>query len=81
MRLHIAPDAILAAFRVGDSPSNSITPLNAYFAMIVTFAQRYQQDAGVGTVIALMLPYVVIILVTWTILLAIWQVLGLPWGL
>lgn len=81
MRLHIGPDAVLAAYRVGDSPSNSITPLNAYFAMIVTFAQRYQQGAGVGTVIALMLPYVLIILVAWTILLAIWQILGLPWGL
>jgi aminobenzoyl-glutamate transport protein len=80
MRLHIGPDVVLAAYRVGDSPSNSITPLNAYFAMIVTFAQRYQQDAGVGTVIALMLPYVVIVLVAWTVLLAIWQVLGLPWG-
>ena len=81
MRLHVAPDAVLAAYRVGDSPANSITPLNAYFAMIVTFAQRYQEDAGVGTVIALMLPYVLIVLVAWTLLLAAWHLLGLPWGL
>jgi aminobenzoyl-glutamate transport protein len=80
MRLHVAPDAVLAAYRVGDSPINSLTPLNAYFAMIVTFAQRYQKDAGVGTVIALMLPYVALMIVTWTVLLVAWQLLGLPWG-
>jgi len=55
--------------------------LNAYFALIVTFAQQYQKDAGVGTVVSLMLPYVVIILVLWTLLLAAWHLLGLPWGL
>ena len=49
--------------------------------MIVTFAQKYQKDAGVGTVVALMLPYVVIVSVLWTILLAVWYMLGLPWGL
>ena len=69
MRLNVEPEAVLAAYRVGDSPMNAITPLNAYFAMIVTFAQKYQKDAGVGTVIALMLPYVVILCVLWTLLL------------
>jgi aminobenzoyl-glutamate transport protein len=80
MRLNVAPEAVLAAYRVGDSPMNVITPLNAYFAMIVVFAQKYQKDAGVGTVIALMLPYVVMLAVAWTLLLAIWYLLGLPWG-
>src|SRR5215468_4499345 len=59
---------------------NAITPLNAYFALIVTFAQKYQKDAGVGTVVALLLPYVAIIFVGWTILLAAWHLVGLPWG-
>jgi len=81
MKLNVAPEAVLAAYRVGDSPVNAISPLNAYFAMIVAFAQRYQKDAGVGTVVALMLPYVAIISVLWTILLAVWYLLGLPWGL
>jgi aminobenzoyl-glutamate transport protein len=81
MRLNVAPEAVLAAYRVGDSPMNAITPLNAYFVVIVAFAQKYQKDAGVGTVVALMLPYVVIILVIWTLLLAVWQLLRLPWGL
>jgi aminobenzoyl-glutamate transport protein len=81
MQLGVEPEAVLAAYRVGDSPINSITPLNAYFAMIVTFAAKYQKDAGVGTVIALMLPYVMVICVIWTAFLAAWHLLKLPWGL
>ncbi len=81
MQLGMEPEAVLAAYRVGDSPMNAITPLNAYFAMIVTFAMKYQKDAGVGTVIALMLPYVAVISVIWTIFLAGWYLLGLPWGI
>ncbi|HEY8548387.1 MAG TPA: AbgT family transporter [Vicinamibacterales bacterium] len=81
MRLGVEPEAVLAAYRVGDSPMNAITPLNAYFALIVSFAARYQKDAGVGTVIALMLPHVVALLLLWPVLLAVWHLLGLPWGL
>jgi aminobenzoyl-glutamate transport protein len=81
MRLGVEPDAVLAAYRVGDSPMNAITPLNAYFALIVTFAQRYQKDAGVGTVIALMLPYIAIMSGTWMVLFIIWHLAGLPWGI
>src|SRR5262245_63793950 len=67
MRLHVRPEAVLAAYRVGDGPMNAITPLNAYFALIVTFAAKYQKDAGVGTVVALMLPYIAIILPLWIV--------------
>ncbi len=81
MQLGMSPEAVLAAYRVGDSPMNSITPLNAYFAMIVTFAIKYQKDAGVGTVIALMLPYVIVLSVVWTLFLVGWYLTGLPWGL
>jgi len=80
MRLHVRPEAVLAAYRVGDGPMNAITPLNAYFALIVTFAAKYQKGAGVGTLVALMLPYVVVVSIVWIILLLVWQVLGLPWG-
>jgi aminobenzoyl-glutamate transport protein len=79
--LGVAPEAVLAAYRVADSPMNAITPLNAYFALVVGFAQRYDKRAGVGTVVSLMLPYVVIMFVLWTILFGVWQILGLPWGL
>lgn len=81
MKLGVDPEAVLAAYRIGDSPINAITPLNAYFALVVGFAQKYDKNAGVGTVVSLMLPYVVIMLVLWTILFAAWQMLGLPWGL
>lgn len=81
MRLNVDPAAVLAAYRVGDGPFNAISPLNAYFALIVTFAQKYQKEAGVGTVVALMLPYVAVVFVVWILLLVAWQVLGLPWGL
>jgi aminobenzoyl-glutamate transport protein len=81
MRLNVDPSATLAAYRVGDSPMNSVTPLNAYFALIVTFATKYQKDAGVGTVVALMMPYVVVVLPLWIVLLVLWQLVGLPWGL
>ena len=80
MRLHVKPEAVLAAYRVGDGPMNAVSPLNAYFALIVTFAQKYQKNAGVGTLVALMLPYVVVVTIVWIVLLVIWQVLGLPWG-
>ncbi len=81
MKLGVEPEAVLAAYRVGDSPMNAITPLNAYFALVVGFAQKYDRHAGVGTVVSLMLPYVVWMFVMWTALFAVWKMLGLPWGL
>ena len=81
MKLGVAPESVLAAYRVADCPMNVITPLNAYFALIVTFAQKYDKHAGVGTIVALMLPYVVWISLSWTALFVAWHLLGLPWGL
>ncbi len=81
MKLGVEPEAVLAAYRVGDSPMNAITPLNAYFALVVGFTQKYDRNAGVGTVVSLMLPYVMWIFVLWTVLFAVWQVFGLPWGI
>jgi aminobenzoyl-glutamate transport protein len=80
MRLGGDPDLVLAAYRVGDSPMNVITPLNVYLAVMVGFAQKYVKDAGIGTIVALMLPYTVVLLVLWTLLLVAWYVLGLPLG-
>jgi len=81
VQLAVDPAAVLAAYRVGDSPMNSITPLNAYFALVVGFAQKFDKNAGVGTVVALMLPYVVWMMAVWLILFSAWFLLGLPWGL
>ena len=80
LRLGIAPQVVLAAYRVGDSPFNVITPLMAYFAVIVVFAQRYVKTAGVGTIVSLMISYSVILLIAWTIFFVIWFALGIPLG-
>jgi aminobenzoyl-glutamate transport protein len=81
MKLSVAPAVVLAAYRVGDSPGNVITPLMAYFGMIVIFAQKYQKDAGVGTVVAMMLPYTAVLYVVWTVLLIVWYLFGIPLGI
>lgn len=78
--LDVAPQTLLAAYRVGDSPMNVLTPLMVYLPFIVTVAQRYKKDAGIGTVIALMIPYTVWLLVAWTVIFAAWFLLGIPWG-
>ncbi|MEO6699599.1 MAG: AbgT family transporter, partial [Paraperlucidibaca sp.] len=76
----IPAESTLAAYRVGDSVGNIITPLMPYFAMVVAFAQRYQPAAGVGTLIALMLPYSLTLLVVWGGFLGLWLSLGWPLG-
>jgi aminobenzoyl-glutamate transport protein len=81
VRLGVDPEAVLAAYRIGDSPVNAITPLNAYFALVVGFTQKYDQRAGVGTVISLMIPYVGALFLVWTTLFTVWFLIGLPWGL
>jgi len=81
VQMHVNPAAVLAAYRVGDSPFNAISPLNAYFALVVGFAMKYDKNAGIGTVVALMIPYVIWIAILWTVLFVVWYLLGLPWGI
>ena len=78
--LGVAPQTLLAAYRVADSPINVLTPLMVYLPFMVTVAQRYKKDAGIGTIIALMVPYTVWILVAWVVLYIVWFLLGIPWG-
>jgi aminobenzoyl-glutamate transport protein len=80
LRIGVEPEVVLAAYRVGDSPGNIITPIMAYFPLIVVFANRYDRRSGIGTVIALMLPYFVALTVLWTLLFAAWYLTGLPFG-
>jgi aminobenzoyl-glutamate transport protein len=80
IRLDVTPQTVLAAYRVGDSPLNVITPLMAYFPLIVVFVQRYQRSAGIGTVVSLMLPYVIILSVAWTLFFVAWYLIGIPLG-
>ena len=78
--LGISPELTQVAYRIGDSTTNIISPLMSYFAMIVVFAQRYDEEAGIGTLISTMLPYSVIFLIGWTALMVVWYLLGLPVG-
>ncbi len=80
MQLGISPDLTQAAYRVGDSSTNIITPLLPYFPLIVVFCQKYVKTSGVGTLLALMLPFAVTLLVLWTLFLIGFWALGVPLG-
>jgi aminobenzoyl-glutamate transport protein len=81
MELGISPDLTQAAYRVGDSTTNIITPLMPYFPLVVVYCQRYIKTTGIGTVTAMMLPYSVTFIVAWTAFLLIYWQAGLPLGL
>jgi aminobenzoyl-glutamate transport protein len=80
IRLDVAPQTVLAAYRVGDSPTNVLTPLMAYFPLIVIFARRYKKDAGIGTVVSMMLPYAIILQILWILFFVVWYLIGIPLG-
>ena len=81
MQLGLSPELTQAAYRVGDSSTNIITPLLPYFPLIVVYAQRYVKRTGIGTLVSLMLPYALLFLISWTLCLLIYWGLGLPLGL
>ncbi len=80
MLLGYHPGITQAAFRIGDSITNIITPMMSYFALIVAFAQKYDERYGIGTITATMLPYTIVFGIFWTVLLAVWMLFGLPTG-
>ena len=75
-----SPEFVQAAYRIGDSVSNVVAPMMFYFALIVAFVAKYDPKAGMGSVIALMLPYTIVFTIVWSILLTIFILLGLPVG-
>jgi aminobenzoyl-glutamate transport protein len=81
MQLGLSPELAQAAYRIGDSTTNIITPLMPYFPLVVVFAQRYVKNTGIGTMISLMIPYTVIFLVVWIAFLLVYWALGIPLGL
>jgi len=81
MELGISPELAQAAYRIGDSSTNIITPLLPYFPLVVVFAQRYYTKTGIGTITSLMLPYSICFLIAWTIFLLIYWQLGIPLGI
>jgi aminobenzoyl-glutamate transport protein len=80
MQAGISPELTQVAYRIGDSVSNVITPLNPYVVILLVFMQRYVPRAGVGTLVALMLPYTAVFAVTWTLLLVAWIAAGFELG-
>jgi len=81
MQLGISPDLAQAAYRIGDSSTNIITPLMPYFPLVVVFCQRYVTSAGIGTLTAMMLPFSISFLIVWTLFLLGYWALGMPLGL
>ena len=80
MAVGYTPELTQLAYRIGDSVTNIITPLMSYFAIIVAFAKKYDEDTGIGTLISSMLPYSLVFMLGWTVMFVIWAVLGLPLG-
>ncbi len=81
MTLGMSPDLTQAAYRVGDSSTNIITPLMPYFPLVVVYCQRYVTTTGIGTLTAMMLPYSISFLISWTAFLVIYFLLGIPLGI
>ncbi|SES25522.1 aminobenzoyl-glutamate transport protein [Salisediminibacterium halotolerans] len=80
MQLGYSPEMTQMAYRIADSTTNIITPLMTYFAVIIAFAQKYDKNMGIGTMISVMFPFTVWFSIAWTIMLIIWMLLGLPLG-
>jgi len=81
MQLGYSPQVIQAAYRIGDSTTNIITPMMSYFGLILAFAHRYDRTLGIGTIVATMIPYSISFLIGWVVLFYLWVfALGLPVG-
>lgn len=80
MLLGKSPELTQVAYRIGDSVTNIISPMMSYFALVVAFFARYKKGAGIGTIVATMLPYTVVFTIVWSIMLGLWILLGLPLG-
>ncbi|WP_414828776.1 AbgT family transporter [Alteromonas sp. H39] len=81
MLIGYAPEVIQAAYRIGDSVTNVISPMMSYFGLILAMAARYKKDLGMGTLIAMMLPYSMVFILGWSILFFVWVfLLGMPVG-
>lgn len=80
MELNISPDLTQAAYRVGDSSTNIITPLMPFFPLVVVFCQRYVRKTGIGTLVSMMLPYTIALLCSWSLLLIVFWTFDIPLG-
>jgi aminobenzoyl-glutamate transport protein len=80
MLLGYSPELVQGAYRVGDSVTNIISPMMSYFALIIAFVGKYDPRAGIGTLIATMIPYTITFFIIWTVMFIVWFLLGIPVG-
>jgi len=80
MLLGYSPELSQAVFRIGDSVTNIISPMMSFFALIIVYYQKYDSKAGIGTIMATMLPYSLTFFLAWTALMIVWIVIGIPLG-
>src|SRR6056297_55608 len=80
MFLGYTPELTQVVYRIGDSVTNMISPMMSFFALIIVYFQKYDEKAGIGTIVATMLPYSVIFFLGWVVLLIAWLLIGLPLG-
>lgn len=80
MMLGYTPELVQVVYRIGDSVTNSISPMMSYFALVLAFVEKYDKKAGIGSIIALMLPYTIIFIILWTLFLVLWMLFGIPVG-
>lgn len=80
MLLGYSPELTQAGFRIGDSVTNVISPMMSFFALIIVYFQKYDEKAGIGTIVSTMLSYSIVFFVLWTIMLIIWLFFNLPLG-
>lgn len=80
MIMGYSPELSQVVYRIGDSVTNVISPMMSFFALIIAFVQKYDPKAGIGTIIAAMVPYSITFLLLWILLLVVWLLLGIPLG-
>jgi aminobenzoyl-glutamate transport protein len=80
MYLDISPEVAQTVYRIGDSCTNAVTPMSAYFILALGYMQQYRRSAGIGTLASYTLPIALVLLVAWVALFALWYAVGLPLG-
>ena len=80
MLLGYSPELSQVVYRIGDSVTNIISPMMSFFALIIVYYQKYDPKAGVGTLMASMMPYSIAFFVVWALMMIVWILLGLPLG-
>jgi len=80
MYINLAPEAAMVSFMIGDSVTNCVTPMNAYFVLALGFMQQYRKNSGIGTLLSFTVPVAFTVLIAWSVFFVAWYLLGIPLG-